>query len=61
MEINWRNIGEAAYEHYSRTMKGRDIDGNPLPPFDQLPPRALLSWINAVRTACDLFGRAVTA
>lgn len=55
MEINWRNIAEGAYAKYAETLNCE------IEPFNELDADDQRAWIAAVRYACDLFGRAVTA
>ncbi|HEV2862875.1 MAG TPA: hypothetical protein VGX48_17800 [Pyrinomonadaceae bacterium] len=61
METDWLSVARFAYEAYAETTENKNFRGEEMPAFDELPPKIREAWVNAVRKACDVFGRAVTA
>lgn len=59
-EPNWNEIAAAAYETYAQVVRAEQ---QPLavPEWEDLPPRYQEGWREAVKTACELLGRAVIA
>ena len=48
----WKlNAGKAAYEAYSYMVGGRAINGDPLPTFEDLPPKISSAWVEAGQAA----------
>jgi hypothetical protein len=61
MEINWRSIAAMAYASYVTSIDLRVREGKNVEAFSNLPQAEIDAWIAAVKTACEVYGRAVTA
>lgn len=61
MEINWRNIAQAAYEAYADSTDNKNFRGEDMPKWGELPEKIQVAWVAAVIEACKLYRGAVTA
>jgi len=55
MEEMWKALARTGYEAYAATTGNKNIRGDEMPRFDELPSETVAAWVAAVRASVSAF------
>lgn len=59
--MSWHEIAASAYRAYAASTGNKNYQGNPMPPWEELPRRIQIAWEAAARQTAWCIGRKADA